>query len=201
MSRLQVVLAILAGGLSLIALILAFLGGGASLFMIMTLIACTLTLVRFVIPLSIWIDGAMTLFGATALYLVSCLSAMRRFDGRRVTLSLDEAGPIEMLVSMVAVANGRYFGGGMKVAPDANPGDGELDIVVLLQEPRVRPMEMRLVYAGAHLSHPAVRAMRCRRLSAQCTDGRPVSIEADGEIVGLAPAAFEVVPDALTLLW
>lgn len=141
------------------------------------------------------------LFGATTLYLVSSLSAMRRFDGRRVTLSLDDAGPIEMFVSMVAVANGRYFGGGMKVAPDANPCDGELDIVVLLQEPRVRPMEMRLVYAGAHLSHPAVRAMRGRRISAQCSDGRAVSIEADGEIVGLAPATFEIVPGALTLLW
>jgi NitT/TauT family transport system permease protein len=70
MSRLQVVLAIGAGLLSFIALVLALVGGGASLFMVLTLTACTLTLVRFVVPLSIWIDGAMTLFGATALILM-----------------------------------------------------------------------------------------------------------------------------------
>src|SRR6185436_6315436 len=126
---------------------------------------------------------------------------LRRFEGRRVLLQLDEGEPIEECISVTAVANCRYFAGGMKIAPLADPADGQLEVIVQRQKPPVRLTEMRLVYSGKHLSHPSIRAMRCRSLSVRPADGRTVLIEADGELSGQLPATFGVAPDALTLLW
>jgi diacylglycerol kinase family enzyme len=116
-------------------------------------------------------------------------------------MTLDEDEPAEAFICIVAVANCRYFAGGMKVAPHADPADGQLEIIVVGQKPRVGLIEMRLVYTGAHLSLPSVQAMRCRRLSVRPTDGRTVLLDVDGEAPGRLPATFTIVPGALTLLW
>jgi diacylglycerol kinase family enzyme len=114
---------------------------------------------------------------------------------------LDDGEPIEECISVTAVANCRYFAGGMKIAPNADPADGQLEIIVQRQNPPVGLTEMRLVYSGRHLAHPSVRTMRCRSLSVRPADGRTVLIEVDGELPGRLPATFSVAPDALTLLW
>jgi YegS/Rv2252/BmrU family lipid kinase len=144
---------------------------------------------------------ATWLLGGSAAFFIHSFREMRRFEGRRVLLSLDDAEPAEAFISMVAVANCRYFAGGMKVAPHADPSDGQLEIGSLKQEPRVGLLRMRLVYSGAHLSLPAVEAMRGRSLSVRPIDGRVVLLDVDGEAPGRLPATFTVVPDALTLLW
>jgi diacylglycerol kinase (ATP) len=141
------------------------------------------------------------MLGARAAFYFYSWNELRRFEGRRVLLSVDDGAPIEECISVVAVANCRYFGGGMQIAPHADPADGQLDIIVQRQSPRVRLTEMHLVYSGRHLTHPAVKAMRCRSLSVRSADERAVLLEADGELPGRLPARFSVVPDALTLLW
>lgn len=144
---------------------------------------------------------ATRLLGGSAAFFLHSFREMRRFEGRRVLLSVDGAEPVEEFISMVAVANCASFAGGMRIAPHADPADGQLEIILLQQEPRVGLMQMRLVYSGAHLSHPAVRAMRGRSLSVRPIDGRTVLLDVDGEAPGRLPATFRVVPDALTLLW
>lgn len=69
MSRLQTALAIAAGGVSLIALALALIGGGAPAILLVFLAAGALTLLRFVLPLSLWLDGGIAVLGAIALIL------------------------------------------------------------------------------------------------------------------------------------
>ena len=71
MTRLQVIIAIVAGGASLLGLVLAF-GGGAPMVLTAFLAAGTLMLARFVLPLTLWLDGALAALGAVAL--VSSLS-------------------------------------------------------------------------------------------------------------------------------
>ena len=141
------------------------------------------------------------MLGARAAFFFHSWRELRRFEGRRVLLQLDDGEPIEECISVVAAANCRYFGGGMMIAPHADPADGQLEIVVQRRNPRVRLTELHLVYSGRHLTHPAVRVMRCRSLSVRPADGRAVLLEADGELPGRLPAIFSVVPDALTLLW
>jgi YegS/Rv2252/BmrU family lipid kinase len=144
---------------------------------------------------------ATRLIGGSAAFFFHSFREMRRFDGRRVLLALDDGEPTEEHISMVAVANCRSFAGGMLIAPHADPSDGQLEIILLQQQPRVGLLQMRLVYSGAHLSLPAVKAMRGRSLSVRPIDGRTVLLDVDGESPGRLPATFRIVPDALTLLW
>ena len=103
-------------------------------------------------------------------------------------------------ITLVAVANGRWFGHGLKVAPDADPADGFFDIVVLGGGARRRVLKMLRALRGGR-PDPAMRVVRARRLTAAPTldtEG-PVSIETDGESAGLLPATFVILPGALNL--
>lgn len=102
--------------------------------------------------------------------------------------------------SLVAVANGRYFGGGMRVAPDADPADGLFDVLVLAATSRrvlVADLLPR-VYRGTHLDHPAVHVRRGHRVAVTAT--APFPLEVDGEAAGSAPVTFALLPGALPLL-
>jgi YegS/Rv2252/BmrU family lipid kinase len=106
-------------------------------------------------------------------------------------------------ISTVAVANGQYFGGGMRVAPGAVADDGVFDVVIMGGSPKTRMMaDMKLIYTGDHIEMPHVRLLRARKVVAVPvaeTRGRPVLIETDGESAGRLPATFEILPRALNL--
>ena len=106
-------------------------------------------------------------------------------------------------ISTVAVANGVFFGGGMKVAPNAKPDDGYFDVVIIGGTPKHRvAADMKLIYTGEHLNNPAVRVVRGQKVVAVPvaeTRGKSVLIEVDGENAGRLPATFEILPRALNL--
>ena len=96
------------------------------------------------------------------------------------------------------VANGRYQGGGMLIAPEADAGDGLFDILVIGDiTKRDFVLNVGRIYRGTHLSHPKIELLRSPTVS---VDGEvPVPLELDGEQPGTTPARFEVVPGALRL--
>jgi diacylglycerol kinase (ATP) len=98
----------------------------------------------------------------------------------------------------VIVAIGRYFGGGMKITPEAEPDDGLFD-VVLLGAGTMRDLVFTLpkVYRGTHLAHPKIELLRGRAVEVGAPE--PVPIQLDGEQPGTTPAYFEIVPGALRL--
>jgi len=107
-------------------------------------------------------------------------------------------------ITLVAVANGRWFGAGMKVAPEAEASDGKFDIVVVGGAPRLKVFKaLAALGRGMPLSNSAMRAVRSTRLTAAPTletEGR-IEIETDGESAGMLPATFEILPAALNLRW
>jgi YegS/Rv2252/BmrU family lipid kinase len=113
---------------------------------------------------------------------------------------LDEKEVRAMKVVNFCVANARFFGGGMKIAPDAKINDGVFDIIVIgdLSALDILANGYRL-YTGSHLSLKRVHHTRARRveLHAAMGDGARVALEVDGELPGYLPAAFEIVPGAL----
>jgi diacylglycerol kinase family enzyme len=128
---------------------------------------------------------------------------MLRYRDRAVRIRVDSALDEITRISTVAVANGLYFGGGMKVAPNARPDDGVFDVIIMGGTPKSRAAaDMKLIYTGEHLNNPAVRAMRGSRVVAVPvaeTGGHPVLVEVDGESAGRLPATFEILPRALNL--
>jgi YegS/Rv2252/BmrU family lipid kinase len=97
----------------------------------------------------------------------------------------------------VVVANGRFFGGGMRIAPVATPDDGALDVQVDHARRSESLRLMRRVYEGAHVPHP--RIAEATATWAEVDAARPLAVEADGEVLGTTPARFEILPGAITL--
>lgn len=111
--------------------------------------------------------------------------------------------PIEGRIALVAISNGRYFGGGMMIAPDAALDDGLFDVVILRATGKLKLIwDMRLVYGGRHRDHAAVTILRGRQVTVEPL-GDPVIngalVEIDGEAPGRIPATFDILPGALTL--
>ena len=105
-------------------------------------------------------------------------------------------------VTLVAVANGRWFGAGLDLAPAADPSDGKFDIVIAegLARRLLLP-RMAGLPAPEWLPGSALRRVRAARLTAAPTldtEG-PVEVETDGESAGLLPATFEILPSAINL--
>jgi diacylglycerol kinase (ATP) len=123
---------------------------------------------------------------------------LQKYRGCKVDLSID-GKVISGDICTAAVCNGRFFGGGMMMAPDAALTDGLFDVVVIKQNPPITILDMRLLYSGAHLSHPNVSVMRGKRIEAKPLSNAPVYLDVEGEAPGSLPASFEIVPAALRL--
>ena len=112
------------------------------------------------------------------------------------------ADGVDLTINTVAIANGRYFGGGMMVAPDASLDDGEFDVVAIGDMSMTDfVLKSRRMYAGTHLSLEKVSHRRARVVRATPAEpGQVVELDVDGETPGILPATFTVVPRALDLI-
>jgi diacylglycerol kinase (ATP) len=143
------------------------------------------------------------LVGGSFAFAFHSLRSMLTYKDRTVRIRIDGDYDEIASISTVAVANGQYFGGGMKIAPNAKPDDGFFDVVIMGGAPKTRAMaDLKLIYTGEHLNNPAVRVVRGRKVMAAPvaeTRGLAVLVEVDGEAAGRLPATFEILPRALNL--
>ncbi len=125
-----------------------------------------------------------------------CLyTAFIHYKHKRLHLKLDGRALDDDEYMIGAVANGRVFGKGMRISPEASLDDGLLDVVLIKSMRMLEFLRNSLrVYRGTHLSHPKVSLQRCRKLEAIPVTGQEVLIELDGEQIGRLPATFEVLP-------
>ena len=121
---------------------------------------------------------------------------MRKHRVARVSVDLVDR-KYEGYMNNLVVANGQFFGGGMKVAPKAAPTDGVLDVQIEHARKREAIALIPKIYKGEHVPHPDIEEAKRVRLSIEAD--RPLLIEADGEVLGFTPAKFEVLKDLLTL--
>jgi diacylglycerol kinase (ATP) len=134
-----------------------------------------------------------------ASFALSTLQEVVGLDVTTVRVRID-GGEEKMLGTVnFCVANARYFGGGMKIAPDAKINDGFLDVINIGD---IRTAKIILnaytLYRGTHLDLPEVKDMLAKRIEARpANDSQEVHIEVDGELLGKLPAVYEVVPKAL----
>lgn len=139
------------------------------------------------------------LLGPKLTYIVFVLRELARAPGTRLILHPDAAPPVETTALVISVANTRHFAAGMCIAPEAIPDDGRFDIVTIRQDRRIHPWDLRLLYTGRLLSHPAVTLQRAGALTLAAADGRPLPFDADGELMGFLPARLSCLPGALPI--
>jgi diacylglycerol kinase (ATP) len=149
----------------------------------------------------------------SALYVYGVLRTLGSFRAPRLTLErLDPEpgdpnpgnGRWEGEVMLVAFGNTHRFGGGMRIAPDARPDDGLLDVVLVRKVSK--PTLLRVfptVYRGTHLAHPAVESFRTRGVVVGLD--REMRVLGDGELMqavggGAGKVVVEVVAGALRVV-
>lgn len=132
-------------------------------------------------------------------FAASLVQTAMRTTPTHLVVQLDDGHERRLLVLNLCVANARYFGGGMKIAPDAKLTDGKFDIVGIgdLSALKLFTSAPR-VYLGSHLSMPEVSHALARKITVRPADrAAEVALEVDGELPGRLPATFQIIPEAL----
>lgn len=128
-------------------------------------------------------------------YLWGVIRTIFTFQPAMATFQLD-GGEIETRQTLLlSVANGKYFGGGIQVAPMAEPNDGYFDFVMIDHIPRWKmPFQLPKLIMGKVTQVPGFSHRRCKNITIETENMR---INLDGEIVRVPNASFSVLKDAL----
>ncbi len=134
-------------------------------------------------------------------FAISALQEVIDIDPVTVRVSID-GGPENSLQTIcLCVANSRFFGGGMMIAPEAKINDGFLDLINVGDMTTAKILLNSLsLYRGTHLSLSEVQSKLIRTIEVKAaSQHEEILIEADGELPGRLPARFEIVPKALRI--
>ncbi len=114
-----------------------------------------------------------------------------------MSVQVDDGPTTRSPTALVVIANGRYFGGGMHIAPEAVMDDGVFDVIIghktsLANNART----LVAIYRGQHLKLPWVTMRRGRTVT---LEGEAVYLELDGETPGRLPMTVTVIPRGVTI--
>ena len=135
--------------------------------------------------------------GGTPAFLVATIATFASWKNVPFRVRVDER-ELELVANNVICANGRAFGGGIRVCPQAEPDDGLLDVLIWGDVGKLDlARELPRLYRGKHLGHPALTVLRGQDV--EVVPAEPLPIELDGELPGLSPVRFSIAPGALRL--
>lgn len=134
--------------------------------------------------------------GGLAAFGLAALEKAIRHPARQIKVTVADkllsTGPLIGIV----IANGRYAGGGMSLAPKARPDDGLLDILLIHDQPLVRRLwNFPKIYSGRHIACPEFTYSQATHVLMESEESSRV--EADGELIGCLPCRVDVIPSAL----
>lgn len=146
------------------------------------------------------VNRATKRLGGRMSFLIGTVKAIARHRSERVTLRVDGEVVHDAPLVLAAAANGRYFGGGMHISPEARLDDGLFDVVLIPHLSKRKLLrKLPLVYSGKHLDDPVCRFLRGRVIEAEAAPGA-VLLDIDGEALGTLPARVDVLPNALGVI-
>ena len=146
-----------------------------------------------------WLPGN-TLSGKSN-FAFSTLQEVLETDFMTVRVKIDEQDEKNLNTINFCVANARFFGGGMKIAPDAKINDGFFDVINIgdIKTAKILLNAYRL-YSGSHLSLEEVKSTLAKRIEiSPFNKNQTIFIETDGELPGKLPAIYEIMPNALKI--
>ncbi|HYN50443.1 MAG TPA: diacylglycerol kinase family protein [Thermoleophilaceae bacterium] len=133
-----------------------------------------------------------------AVYLYAALRALAAWKPARFTVTVDGERH-EITGFTVAVGNSKAYGGGMFILPHAELDDGQLDVMLSTQAPKLTFLrELPKVFKGTHVDSPHVQFLKGKRI--EVASDRPFVIYADGDPIGATPARMGVEPRCLRVI-
>ncbi len=134
--------------------------------------------------------------GGFVSFLWGTVVSLLLYRNQPMTISVDGKLICDAPVTVVVIGNGRYFGGGMCIAPQADMSDGLFDVIILNNLSKCKLLaNLPKVYRGAHLDHPKITSLRGRKVTIHSSG--TALLDLDGEQPGRAPAEIELWPGAL----
>jgi diacylglycerol kinase (ATP) len=132
-------------------------------------------------------------------YLMSGLGTLPELTPYKTHIQFDDYDPEELDLYNLVIANARYVGGGIQVAPAAKLNDGLIDVMIIpvTSTPRLI-LAMTEILLGRHLDSDIVIHRRARKVSFNSYPNMWINV--DGELIGREPATFEVLDDALEII-
>ncbi len=144
------------------------------------------------------------MFGGNFAFQWGTLKALLRYKNQSVSIQVDDGEPKVFNVNTAAVCNGRFFGSGMMMGPNAEPDDGLFDVVIAADTTLGESLkDAKKIYTGDHIHNPKVTVTRGKIVRAAPVDeasSGSVLLDVDGETPGKLPATFEVMPGVLKLV-
>jgi len=134
--------------------------------------------------------------GGRTRFVIGALRALANYRMKQTEVVLDETRGIIIKSNLIVVANGKFAGGGMMLAPQAEIDDGLLDVTLTDGAGRFDVIkELPRIGRGGLLKNPKVSQARAKEV--KITSEEPMAIDVDGELVGYTPATIKILPGAV----
>ncbi|MDH5719617.1 MAG: diacylglycerol kinase family lipid kinase [Spirochaetia bacterium] len=144
-------------------------------------------------------DGQTKVFGAFISYQLATLRGLIQFTNKHFKIVIDNKKIKDEPANTVLIANGKYFGSGMKVAPDAKIDDGFFDVIVLDKMSRLKMLlKMPALQKGKYKGIKEINLYKAQKVKVETTP--KAYIELDGEQLGATPIEFEIIKSAIPVI-
>jgi diacylglycerol kinase (ATP) len=139
-----------------------------------------------------WVGGKVRFVAAAVL-------ALKQFKNKNVRVTIDHKPALAIQSNLIVLGNGRFAGGGMMLAPQAELDDGLLDVILTSCATRFDVIgELPRIYVGGLLKNPKVSLFKAS--SVVIDSDEKLAIDIDGETVGFTPARVNILPLAVRLI-
>ncbi|MHA1967968.1 MAG: diacylglycerol/lipid kinase family protein [Candidatus Hodarchaeales archaeon] len=132
-------------------------------------------------------------------YQIAIVETILRFKPYNLIITPDDGTPIEAKRMLLAIGNGKRYGAGMHICPDADPTDGKFNVTTLRKISRISLLRLfPLTYDGKHIKNKKVDTFEGRKFDVESID-KECLYQVDGEILGYLPETFVTKPNAITV--
>ena len=145
------------------------------------------------------VNKSKKIIGGSFSYLLAVFTTLIKFKNKSAELIVDGKKAFTGNLSNVIIANGKYFGGGIKVAPQAELDNGKLNIILLKDFKKLAiAYNLFKAYDGKHLDHPLVESLTAKTI--KISSEEKIALEIDGETIGTSPVSFSVFKQKIPIL-
>jgi len=140
-------------------------------------------------------------FGSWLSYQLATLRSLISYQNKELKLTISKSDTRQGIFNGVVVANAKYFGSGMKIAPDANLSDQLFDVILLKEMSKIEMiMKLPKLQKGSHIYEKEVEVVRTKSIKIESTnESKKAFIEFDGEPLGQCPVTFSIIPKAIDI--
>jgi len=159
----------------------------------------TVATLGFDSEVSRFVETRKLIIKGTAAYLYGVIKTLLSYKPIEIKLKSDNE-TFEGKILLCASANTPFYGGAMKIAPQASPDDGFLHICIVKNVSSLTVIRMLLsVFKGTHITHPAVKMVKTKSVEIQ-TPNSMNWICADGESLTQTPCKISIIPKSIRLI-